>query len=85
MCFRSRLSFEVGTFDLVSVIFGGRLERDMDVQSRVKSFSLQGKFGRECLLLESLGRGTTASVVAAITAVILIDALFAVLFKSVGI
>ena len=34
---------------------------------------------------ESLGRGTTASVVAAITAVILIDALFAVLFKSVGI
>ena len=34
---------------------------------------------------ESLGRGTTASVVAAITAVLLIDALFAVLFKSVGI
>jgi len=33
---------------------------------------------------ESLGRGTTASVVTAITAVILIDALFAVLFKSVG-
>ena len=33
---------------------------------------------------ESLGRGTTASVVAAITAVILIDALAAVLFKSVG-
>lgn len=34
---------------------------------------------------ESLGRGTTASVVASITAVILIDALYAVLFKSVGI
>ncbi|MFT3779086.1 MAG: ABC transporter permease [Ottowia sp.] len=34
---------------------------------------------------ESLGRGTTSSVVTAITAVILIDALFAVLFKSVGI
>jgi phospholipid/cholesterol/gamma-HCH transport system permease protein len=34
---------------------------------------------------ESLGRGTTASVVTAITAVILIDALFAVLFKSIGI
>jgi phospholipid/cholesterol/gamma-HCH transport system permease protein len=34
---------------------------------------------------ESLGRGTTASVVAAITAVILVDAMFAVLFKSVGI
>ncbi|MDR2154001.1 MAG: ABC transporter permease [Burkholderiaceae bacterium] len=33
---------------------------------------------------ESLGRGTTASVVSAITAVILIDALFAVLFKSIG-
>jgi phospholipid/cholesterol/gamma-HCH transport system permease protein len=33
---------------------------------------------------ESLGRGTTASVVASITAVILIDALFAVLFKTVG-
>ncbi|MDO5692014.1 MAG: ABC transporter permease [Pseudomonadota bacterium] len=33
---------------------------------------------------ESLGQGTTASVVAAITAVILIDALFAVLFKKVG-
>ncbi|HMN20000.1 MAG TPA: ABC transporter permease [Ottowia sp.] len=34
---------------------------------------------------ESLGQGTTASVVASITAVILIDALFAVLFKRVGI
>ncbi|MBY4599472.1 ABC transporter permease [Ottowia caeni] len=34
---------------------------------------------------ESLGRGTTTSVVASITAVILIDALFAVLFKTVGI
>jgi phospholipid/cholesterol/gamma-HCH transport system permease protein len=34
---------------------------------------------------ESLGQGTTASVVTSITAVILIDALFAVLFKSVGI
>ncbi|MBP7451834.1 MAG: ABC transporter permease [Ottowia sp.] len=33
---------------------------------------------------ESLGQGTTSSVVASITAVILIDALFAVLFKSVG-
>ena len=33
---------------------------------------------------ESLGRGTTSSVVTAITAVILIDALFAALFKNVG-
>ena len=33
---------------------------------------------------ESLGQGTTSSVVTAITSVILIDALFAVLFKSVG-
>ena len=33
---------------------------------------------------ESLGRGTTASVVASITAVLLADALFAVLFKGVG-
>lgn len=33
---------------------------------------------------ESLGQGTTASVVASITAVILIDALFAILFKNVG-
>ena len=33
---------------------------------------------------ESLGQGTTASVVAAITMVILVDALFAVLFSSVG-
>ncbi len=33
---------------------------------------------------ESLGQGTTASVVASITAVILIDALFAVLFKKIG-
>ena len=31
------------------------------------------------------GRGTTASVVTSITAVILVDALFAVLFKDVGI
>jgi len=34
---------------------------------------------------ESLGQGTTASVVTSITVVILVDALFAVLFKSVGI
>ncbi len=34
---------------------------------------------------ESLGRGTTASVVTSITVVILVDALFAVLFKSVGV
>jgi phospholipid/cholesterol/gamma-HCH transport system permease protein len=34
---------------------------------------------------ESLGRGTTASVVTSITMVILVDALFAVVFKSVGI
>jgi phospholipid/cholesterol/gamma-HCH transport system permease protein len=33
---------------------------------------------------ESLGRGTTASVVTAITVVILVDALFAVLFSQVG-
>lgn len=33
---------------------------------------------------ESLGQGTTASVVTAITVVILVDALFAVLFKNVG-
>ena len=34
---------------------------------------------------QSLGEGTTASVVTSITAVILIDALFAVLFKDVGV
>ena len=34
---------------------------------------------------QSLGEGTTASVVSSITAVILVDALFAVLFKAVGI
>jgi len=34
---------------------------------------------------ESLGKGTTASVVTSITVVILVDALFAVLFKDVGI
>ncbi|RPE72403.1 phospholipid/cholesterol/gamma-HCH transport system permease protein [Tibeticola sediminis] len=34
---------------------------------------------------ESLGAGTTASVVTSITVVILVDALFAVLFKNVGI
>jgi phospholipid/cholesterol/gamma-HCH transport system permease protein len=33
---------------------------------------------------ESLGRGTTSSVVTSITMVILVDALFAVLFKGVG-
>jgi phospholipid/cholesterol/gamma-HCH transport system permease protein len=33
---------------------------------------------------ESLGRGTTASVVASITMVILVDALFAVVFRNVG-
>lgn len=34
---------------------------------------------------QSLGEGTTASVVTSITAVILVDALFAILFKDVGI
>ena len=34
---------------------------------------------------ESLGQGTTSSVVTSITVVILVDALFAVLFKSVGV
>jgi phospholipid/cholesterol/gamma-HCH transport system permease protein len=34
---------------------------------------------------ESLGRGTTSAVVTAITAVIVIDALFAVAFRSVGV
>lgn len=34
---------------------------------------------------ESLGQGTTASVVVSITGVILVDALFAVLFRDVGI
>ena len=34
---------------------------------------------------QSLGRGTTASVVAAITVVILVDALFAIVFRSVGV
>jgi phospholipid/cholesterol/gamma-HCH transport system permease protein len=34
---------------------------------------------------ESLGRGTTASVVTAITGVILIDALYAILFNEMGI
>jgi phospholipid/cholesterol/gamma-HCH transport system permease protein len=33
---------------------------------------------------QSLGAGTTASVVTAITVVILVDALFAVLFSQVG-
>ena len=34
---------------------------------------------------ESLGEGTTASVVTSITAVLLADALFAVVFKDIGI
>lgn len=33
---------------------------------------------------ESLGQGTTASVVSAITVVILVDALFAIVFKDIG-
>ena len=33
---------------------------------------------------ESLGRGTTASVVAAITMVILVDAMFAIVFRGIG-
>lgn len=34
---------------------------------------------------ESLGRGTTASVVSSITAVILADAVFAILFRNIGV
>jgi phospholipid/cholesterol/gamma-HCH transport system permease protein len=33
---------------------------------------------------ESLGQGTTASVVTAITTVLIVDALMAVIFKNVG-
>jgi phospholipid/cholesterol/gamma-HCH transport system permease protein len=33
---------------------------------------------------ESLGEGTTASVVAAITTVLMVDAIFAITFKGVG-
>jgi phospholipid/cholesterol/gamma-HCH transport system permease protein len=33
---------------------------------------------------ESLGQGTTASVVTAITMVILVDGLFAIVFKNIG-
>jgi len=33
---------------------------------------------------QSLGEGTTASVVTSITVVIIVDALFAVVFKNVG-
>ena len=33
---------------------------------------------------ESLGRGTTASVVTAITTVLIVDAIIAVIFKNVG-
>ncbi|MCX7278963.1 MAG: ABC transporter permease, partial [Burkholderiales bacterium] len=34
---------------------------------------------------QSLGQGTTASVVTSITVVILVDALFAIVFKNVGV
>ncbi|MNW15853.1 hypothetical protein D3C71_2144980 [compost metagenome] len=34
---------------------------------------------------QSLGQGTTASVVSAITMVIIVDAIFAIVFKDVGI
>jgi len=34
---------------------------------------------------ESLGEGTTRSVVTSITVVIIVDAVFAILFKDVGI
>jgi phospholipid/cholesterol/gamma-HCH transport system permease protein len=34
---------------------------------------------------ESLGKGTTASVVTSITVVIIVDAIFAVVFKDIGI
>jgi phospholipid/cholesterol/gamma-HCH transport system permease protein len=34
---------------------------------------------------ESLGQGTTASVVTSITVVILVDALFAIVFKDIGV
>ena len=34
---------------------------------------------------ESLGKGTTASVVTSITVVILVDALFAIAFKDIGV
>ena len=34
---------------------------------------------------ESLGKGTTAAVVTSITVVILVDALFAIAFKDIGV
>jgi phospholipid/cholesterol/gamma-HCH transport system permease protein len=72
------------------------LPNAVDVHNLVLSLSKSVVFGILIALIgchfglrvqpntESLGEGTTASVVTAITVVILVDALFAVVFSSVG-
>ena len=76
--------------------FFAALPRAVDIANLTLALSKSVAFGLLIALIgchyglrikpntESLGRGTTASVVTSITMVILVDALFAVIFKDVG-
>ncbi len=79
------------------VFFANALPGAVDVRNLVLATAKSAVFGLLIALIachyglrvkpntESLGQGTTASVVTSITIVILVDALFAVLFRNVGI
>ena len=84
------------TLDITPAFFVQALPKAVRISNLTLAMGKSAVFGLAIALLachyglrvkpntESLGQGTTASVVASITAVILIDALAAVLFKSVG-
>ncbi|MDR2127821.1 MAG: ABC transporter permease [Burkholderiaceae bacterium] len=84
------------TLDISPAFFAEMLPKAVRVENLYLAVGKSAVFGVAVALIgchyglrvkpntESLGHGTTASVVAAITAVILIDALFAVIFKSIG-
>lgn len=85
------------TMDVTPAYFFAALPRAVDISNLSLAMGKSVVFGLMIALIgchyglrvkpntESLGQGTTASVVTSITMVILVDALFAVVFKDIGI
>ena len=83
--------------DVTPAFFINALPKAVDVSNLILATAKSVVFGLLIALIgchfglrvkpntESLGQGTTASVVTSITLVILVDALFAVLFKNIGV
>jgi phospholipid/cholesterol/gamma-HCH transport system permease protein len=83
--------------DITPAFFLSALPKAVDVANLTLATAKSAVFGLLIALIgchyglrvkpntESLGQGTTASVVTSITVVILVDALFAVVFKDIGV